>query len=261
MNRNIATALSLMREGRINDGVELLYKKCYAQMYGIAFSVLKNENDSRDAVHNAIAVLLSISTEKLPHTNELGWLYTVIKNEALDLWKRNQRLLPLSEDFLLDEADEDREISAILGMDSYMRMISSLDSTRQQVVTLKVLGGFTHREIGEILGKPTGTVQWLYSTAILRLKAAVTILSVITLLASAETVRRVIGYINISSGGPTDTPGEGLPPIDVPDGGLPPPWVPPVDGIFDPWIVIFGIIALLGLGVLIFGRFKKTDNK
>ena len=141
-------------------------------------------------------------------------------------------------------------------------MSAARDEERQNVVTLEVLGGFTHREIAEILGKPMGTVQWLYATAILKLKATVPILSIISLLTSAETVRRIIKYMNALADGPTDIPGEGLPPIDRPDGGLPFPWVPSVEGIFDPWIVIFGIIALLSLGTLIFVCFKrKAKNK
>lgn len=268
MNQDIYIAFSLLREGRTNDGVELLYRKCYAQMYGMAFSVLKDENDSRDALHNVIAKLLSTSTEKLPHINELGWLYTVIKNESLDFLKSKTRIV-LDDEFLSDFMYEDEAISSMINNDVYHRMISSLDKERQAVVTLKVLGGFTHREIAEILGKPMGTVQWLYATAILKLKATIPILSTISLLTSAETVRRIIKYMNALADGPTDIPGEGLPPIDnIPPDDIP-NMSPPMDDIggvdayipFDYWICIFGVIALLSILTLILVCFRNYKRK
>ena len=179
MNQDIYIAFSLMREGRTNDGVELLYKKCYAQMYGMAFSILKDKNDSHDVVHNVVVKLLSLRNENLPHTNELGWLYSVVKNESLDFLKSKTRIV-LDDELLSDFKYEDEAISSMINNDVYHRMISSLDKERQDVVTLKVLGGFTHREIAEILGKPMGTVQWLYATAMVKLKATVPILSLIS---------------------------------------------------------------------------------
>ncbi len=51
-------------------------------------------------------------------------------------------------------------------------MIEGLDDTRKEVVTLKVLGGYTHREIGIMMDKPTSTIKWLYATAIKQLRTA-----------------------------------------------------------------------------------------
>ena len=170
----INKVFSLLREGKVNDGVELLYRNYFGKMYGIAFSILKNQNDSQDAVHNVIAKLFSLKVESLPNINEIGWLYTVIENESLNLLKNNSKALRLYDDMVFDEAYEDEKIKDMIDMDDFQKMISGLDRDRQAVITLKVLSGFTHREIAEILGKPIGTVQWLYATSISRLKTTET---------------------------------------------------------------------------------------
>lgn len=234
--RIVTTAISLFRDGKNNEGVELLYRQYYVKMYSIAFSILKNESDSRDAVHNVIVKLLSIKTENCPKTNEEGWLYSVIKNEALDLLKKNSALLPLDESFVSSDEFEANEIKAIVDMDSYQNMISRLDSERQEVVTLKVLGGFTHKEIAEIMGKPIGTVQWLYATAITRLRKSIFALIITAIVSSSEAIR----WLLINSDGSTDIP------EDIPNTGGSPTYVLPIP------LIVFGIIAIVCIAILVY---------
>ena len=246
----IDKAFSLLRDGKKHEGVEVLYREYYAKMYGIAISVLKNENDSRDAVHNLMARLMSMQTEEYPKSGELSWLYTVLRNEALALLKKNNRLLPLDDSVAFDEGYEDENINALMDMDKYQRMIGRLDPDRQSVVTLKVLCGFTHREIADILGKPIGTVQWLYATAIARLKASVPILFIISLLSSVAVIRRLL-------------PDQEAPPVDNPGDSGVPPGAEPVDIL----VLILVILILFCIGRLIFTYVKglkfskKRKNK
>ena len=246
--RIIDKAFMLLREGKAGDGVELLYKNYFGKMYGIAFSILKNENDSRDAVHNVMVKLLSLNTENLPHTNELGWLYTVVKNESLDLLKSNSRALPLREHMKVNEAYEDEQIKAVMDFDDFQKIIAKLDKDRQAVLTLKVLSGFTHREIAEILGKPVGTVQWLYATSISSLKATMSILIIASVVSFVEMLRRFGAYVYDN--------------INIPNtgGGS-------YDTSFDVLIIVFGIIAILCVAISLFVYFFgskipfKTKNR
>ena len=53
---------------------------------------------------------------------------------------------------------------------SLKKAMGSLKPDEREVVDLKVAGGFTFREIAEMVGKPMGTVTWLYNNAIKRLR-------------------------------------------------------------------------------------------
>lgn len=248
--QTVSKVFSLIREGNCRDGTELLYKRYYKQMYSMAFAVLKNEQDSRDAVHNVIAKLLSINTQSLPDSNELGWLYTVVKNEAVDLRKRNSATLPLDDSFIPSDDFEDEGINSLIDMDAYQKKISHLDTERQEIVTLKVIGGFTHREISEIIGKPVGTIQWLYATAIAKLRKSVPMLLITAILTSAASIRQLLSLVDTGNGD------------YIPDTGL------PSQGVYtDCLVILLGIASALCIAALIYIFAKgikapqKTKNR
>ena len=92
----------LIREGN-RDGVEMLYKHHYNKMYGVAFSILKNEQASQDVVHNVIYKLMKIEPKRLPLSSELSWLYTVTKNEALQALRSEKPTASIDEIVLVSE--------------------------------------------------------------------------------------------------------------------------------------------------------------
>ena len=53
---------------------------------------------------------------------------------------------------------------------SFDEMIEPLNETQKEVVSLKLYSGLTHKEIGKLLNKPIGTVQWIFNTSIKRLR-------------------------------------------------------------------------------------------
>ncbi len=193
---------NILRTDDRSGGVELMYRYHYNKIYGIAFSVLKNEAASEDVVHNVVRKLLSVEKERLPASREHGWLYTVTKNEALQYLRDNKVAYVLDEIAL--PITEDKEIRDFVDMDAYYNMIKGLDERRQQIVTLRVLGGYTHREIALMLGKPIGTVQWLYNTAIQQLRISLAALSVIfvtTLIAFLYSLTYFDEYMILRPGG------------------------------------------------------------
>ena len=165
----VTEIFDLLRSGQQHDGVELLYKHHYNKMYGVAFSIVKKEDVSQDIIHNVIYKLMLLETSKFPSSNELTWLYKVVKNEALMFLRSNSTPL-ISLDDIQEPISEDVDIHDFIDMDVYYSMVKGLKDEQQQVVTLKVLGGYTHKEIAAMLGKPIGTIQWIYNTSVKKLK-------------------------------------------------------------------------------------------
>ena len=128
---------------------ELYFNKLYENykilIYSIAFSILKNSENSKDVVQKVYTKIWDIENEKLPKNNEASWLYTLTKNEALDLDK-------------------------IIDKDYYNRIISKLDIQEQEIISLKILSNMSFKEISQILNIPEGTVKWKYYKSIHTLK-------------------------------------------------------------------------------------------
>lgn len=251
MSKNTQIAVNdifeLLRNGKQHEGVDLLYKYHYNKMYGVAFSIVKKEDVSQDIVHNVIYKLMLLETSKFPTSSELTWLYTVVKNETLMFLRNNHPIISL-DDVAIEPIVEDRDIHDFVDMDSYYSMIKGLNDEQRQVVTLKVLGGYTHKEISKMLDKPIGTIQWIYNTSIKKLKTTLTSIMVAIVLSGVGFVERLVNYISQINTVP-EVPGQT---IHIP---------------FDYSIVVFAILfisLLIILGVVFKNSHKiptKADRK
>ena len=147
---------------------EKLYNRYNKIVYGIAFSILKNKEDSEDAVQTVFSKLYVLEKDKLP-TDKVGtWLYAVTKNEALLLLRKNNNDVGL--DTIYDLEDENNEIDKFINKDSYNRLVNGLNQKEQEIVSLKILSNFTFKEIGELLGESANTIKWRYYKSIYSLR-------------------------------------------------------------------------------------------
>ena len=176
-------------------GFELLYEQYFRIMYGIAYSVTGNDELSKDAVQNTLIKLFGLEPQKFPKTHELTWLYTVVKNEALMLLRKEKpavdinavaEILPVIDKSIEDFAD----------MDNYYFLISSLNENQKQIVTLKVLGGLGHKEISHMLQKPIGTIQWTYNMSIKKLRVALSTMAAFVITFGTSFVYKIIHVFN-----------------------------------------------------------------
>ena len=150
------------------EAFDELYQNYYKLVFGVAMSVLKKEEDSADVVQNVFLKIYTLSADRFPKSAPLSWLYTVSKNEALQVIRKEKRM-PF-DGTLPDFAGDSGEIETVIDREAYRSLIRSLPSKEQEIVTLKVIGGFTYKEIAKLLHIPMGTVQWKYYTAVHKLK-------------------------------------------------------------------------------------------
>lgn len=220
----------LLHDGETKRGIELLYNEHYNKIYGIAFSIVKDPSVSEDIVQNVILRLMATDRANFPLKNQASWLYTVVKNETLMYLRKEKNKLSAEE---LSLSFKERSIDDFVDMDEYYSMLKGLSEEQKQVVTLKVLGGYTHKEIAKMLNKPTGTIQWIYNTSIKKLKYL--LLGTLSLILVFGTLLgcRVADYVNSLSAYP-ESPGQAQPYV-------------PVDGliIILAVLVVFLIIAFI----------------
>lgn len=169
------------------DAYEQLYQKYGLLVYKIAFSVLKNKENAEDIMQNVFIKIANLTEEKLPSKYEASWLYSVTKNEAISYIRKNKENIPIEE--IPQKSNED-EIEKMLGNSDYEKMISFLEETEQQIISLKVDIGLSFKEISNLLNMPIGTVQWKYYKSLHSLKLLIGNLSlfIITAVLSVKTI-------------------------------------------------------------------------
>lgn len=187
-------------------GFELLYQKYYRMMYGTVYLILKDDDLCEDAIQNVMLKLYRLEENKFPKGHELTWLYTVAKNEALQILRKESKSIDVETVELVERGD----IEAFIDKDQFEYMIKSLNDQQKEIVTLKVLGGLTHKEISSLIEKPIGTVQWLYNTAIKKLKVALSAVFGLMVLSGGFASTKLYDYYFVPEAVPEL---EGLPEI------------------------------------------------
>ena len=155
------------KQGEAN-ALNELHEKYHKLIYSIAFSILKNKEDSEDVVQIVFLKIFQTDKNKLPTANEASWLYSLTKNETLNYLRKKKLEVNIDEIYYMSE--EDNELNKIIDNDSYNRIITKLDKQAQEIVSLKILSNMSFREISLFLNMPMGTVQWKYYTSLYTLR-------------------------------------------------------------------------------------------
>lgn len=157
-----------------NEDDRSLFEKIYysyrKQMHVLAMSVLQNEEDAEDLVHDVFCVIAEKHIHIL-HTikNEQdlkNYLLKATKNRALNMKRDRKNHIPLyeSEEELMseDSINDSSFLDAICEKMAYEELVSairSLDKKYEEVLYLHFVLELSVNEVGEILNRNTYTVK------------------------------------------------------------------------------------------------------
>ena len=144
------------------------YETYKGLIYGIAFSILKNNESAEDVVQTVCAKIWAMKPENLPKSKPATWLYTLTKNETLNFLRKQKKAVSLEEQYFIGE--EDANLEGIIEKETYNKILTRLELQDQEIVSLKIVSGLSFRQISQILNMPSGTVQWKYYKALHTLK-------------------------------------------------------------------------------------------
>ena len=147
---------------------ESFYNNYNNLVYKIAFTILKNKDDSEDIVQIVFSKIYSLPKDKLPTKYILSWIYSVTKNESISLLRKKKNNMSIEE--IYDITDENDEINNSINKIEFNKLISRLDDMEKEIISLKVISGLTFDEISKLLNKPTGTIKWKYYKSIYALR-------------------------------------------------------------------------------------------
>lgn len=225
-NNDIKRILELVKE-KDPSGFDLLYQHYFRFLFSIAYSVLNNEEDSYDVIQSVMLRLYQLDKNLFPGGHELSWLRTVVKNEALMRLRREKPAVPLEE--TADFPIFDQRIEDFVDMDAFHQLIAPLNERQKKVVSMKILGNMTHKEIAQMLSIPIGTVQWIYAASIKKLRHALTTLAALALIFGGGFGYQLVRYLQA----PSEVPGD----IGISS-------IPAAEPAVSPWLVLFLVLFL-----------------
>ncbi len=152
-----------------------LYDREAGKMLGVAMRLLRRQSLAEDAVHDAFVNIWNKAATFDPQAGSArGWMYTILRNRALNMLRTESRLDHQDEfETLLGAAtEEDPEtvVASLSDAGALRRCLEGLDPNRRSVLVLAYVHGLTHGEIAGKLGVPLGTMKSWIRRSLLSLK-------------------------------------------------------------------------------------------
>lgn len=145
----LAFFLAMLESDEERQRFVLIYEQYHERMERVALRILEKQHDAEDAVQNAFLQVIrhfektsTISCEELPF-----WLISIVKNEALMILRKNRNIVPLE--------DWDGFEKSVSDTSEYMALVElfrQLPETYRAVLEMKILIGYTDKEIASRLG-------------------------------------------------------------------------------------------------------------
>lgn len=148
-----------------------LYQLCYPVLIGVARRFRKNEEDHKTMVNNAFMKIIQ-NLDKYQNIRFFSWIKRIITNEIIDDFRRSKNYNTFYQHDVAIEGNDSvhPEAEYDLNQAHLNAMLLQLSESNRVVFNLFVVDGYSHREIGEILGISEQTSKWHTKVARKKLK-------------------------------------------------------------------------------------------
>lgn len=144
---------------------KLLYDAFSSKMFGICLRYAKNYHLAEDLLQEGfIRVFNNIQTFRFQGSFE-GWLKRIIINTAVEFLRQSVRIHSFDEVNGIEYKMLDDDIKDEMEASELLRIIQSLSDGYRTVFNLYAIEGFSHQEIGKMLGISEGTSKSQYARA------------------------------------------------------------------------------------------------
>ncbi|HRB05582.1 MAG TPA: RNA polymerase sigma factor [Niabella sp.] len=144
---------------------EEMYRRFSPKMYAVCLRYASNSDEAQDILQDGfIKVFRKLDSFRGEGSFE-GWIRRIFVNTAIEYFRRKKYLLPVTEKE--ENTIEGKYISALddLAERDVLELITKLSPGYRTVFNMYVVEGYSHREIGEMLGISEGTSKSQLSRA------------------------------------------------------------------------------------------------
>lgn len=155
-----------------NEEFKAQIQPYYRLMYRVAASVLRNDDEAADAVHDAVLKLFERRNQLKDIPNIKQYCLSAVRNICLNIIR--DRKIYIEIDKVTDiELNEDMcNIMECKDLSDYVtRATERLPADQKRVFQLSAFGGFSNAEIANMLGISQGNVRLILSRARKKIKA------------------------------------------------------------------------------------------
>ncbi len=179
MNDEIRPALvpSSATAGGTEDWVLCAIEEHEGSLLRYANHFVHDLETARDVVQDTFLQLCRHPNEEL-RPRVAQWLFTVCRNRAIDVCRKERRMKLAPENQLTDhlEGQSDASVDPVARLEKsetakgLLKQIARLPERQQEVLRLKFNAGLSYKEIAEVTGLSSSNVGFILHTAISKLR-------------------------------------------------------------------------------------------
>jgi RNA polymerase sigma factor (sigma-70 family) len=170
-HHNVDNLVLRCREGD-RQAYHQLYKLYSRAMYNVGYRIVNNADEAKDVLQDAfISAFNSLGTYRGDAAFG-AWLKRIVVNKAINLVRRRRfERMPETEGF---DIKEDESVDELAGfpftVEKVKKAIEQLPDGYRVVLSMYLLEGYDHTEIGEILGITESTSKSQFNRSKKKLK-------------------------------------------------------------------------------------------
>ena len=151
------------------------YQQYVEELSSVCYRYVPSNEDAKDVLQNSFVKIFTLipTMEYRGEEPFRSWIKRVVANEALCYLKQQKMLKFVEQDVAdLELSDDEEPQSERLSPDELHRLISELPHSYRTVLNLFVFEGYSHRQIGELLGisDSTSASQYYHAKKLLAKK-------------------------------------------------------------------------------------------
>lgn len=143
----------------MNHQINEWYEKYKTGIYRYILSITHDPQLAEDILQDTFVQLLNDGIRFSPG-KEQAWLYKVARNKCFNVLKRQKKQTEVH--LPTTSASEQHW--------EFLELIAPLTAAEQEIVSLKIIGGFSHKEIAKIIGATVAATKKRYERAVQKLR-------------------------------------------------------------------------------------------
>jgi RNA polymerase sigma factor (sigma-70 family) len=160
------------RESR-EDLVQRALRDYEAPLMSYAISLLGDLDRARDVVQDTFIRLYEQEEGKV-RDGMKAWLYTVCRNRAFDVLRRQRRVVEMDDEALAEVREQgpgpSEQLEQREAETEVMRFLARLPANQREVIRLKFQADLSYKQISQVTGLSASNVGFLIHTGLKRLR-------------------------------------------------------------------------------------------
>ena len=146
------------------------YNETKKNVFFTIIAIIKDRSVVDDLMQDTYIKFLE-NISKYQNTSINAYLSTMARNIAINYYNKEKRVV--HDDEIIDYQQAEDNNKKDYQYVEVMEMLKTLDDTSREIVIMHTINDLKFKEIAKIIGKPLGTILWIYNKAIKELQRKV----------------------------------------------------------------------------------------